>query len=378
MGGLPSETEVLVVGGGPAGLAAAIAARQRGFEVAVLDSARPPIDKACGEGLMPDAVEALAAVGVNPGFTHAFPFHGIRFVEAGCSAEACFPDRSGLGIRRPVLHKLLIDRAIDAGVALYWQTPVAGLEDGDVISGTRRVRSRWIVAADGQNSRTRRWAGLDHVSSSAARIGIRRHFRLAPWTDYVEVHWRDECQVYVTPVGPKEVCVAMVGPKSGPRFAELPWLFPDLRRRLDRAEASSSVRGAISMSTRLRCVTQGKLALVGDASGSIDAITGAGLNLAFRQAIALAEGFAQNDLRIYEKAHRRIARTPLLMARLMLGLGSRAALRRRSLAALSSNPWIFNRLLAVHVGAIRPASASREFAGLAWRLLTGASSPALF
>ena len=369
MNGLPSETDVLVVGGGPAGLAAAIAARQRGLEVVLLDRALPPIDKACGEGLMPDAVEALARLGVHPGFGHAFPFHGIRFVEDEDSAEACFPDRPGLGIRRPVLHQMMIERAIHAGVALYWQTPVGGLDAGEVISGTRRIRSRWIVAADGQNSRLRRWSGLNRASSSAVRIGIRRHFRLTPWTDHVEVHWRDDCQVYVTPVGPKEICLAMVAAKSGPRFADLPSLFPNLRRRLAGAEVSSSTRGAISVSCRMRLVTRGNLALIGDASGSVDAITGEGLGLAFRQADALAEAFVRNDLRIYQKAHRQIGRAPRVMARLMLGLGSRAELRWRALAALSAKPSLFSHLLAVHVGAVRPASAFIDFAALAWQLL---------
>ena len=73
-GRVPSETDVFVVGGGPAGLAAAIAARQRGFEVVVADSAQPPIDKACGEGLMPDGVAALARLGVAATSATASPF----------------------------------------------------------------------------------------------------------------------------------------------------------------------------------------------------------------------------------------------------------------------------------------------------------------
>ena len=58
-GSLSNETDVFVIGGGPAGLAAAIAARQQGLRVLVADGAKPPIDKACGEVLMPDAITAL-------------------------------------------------------------------------------------------------------------------------------------------------------------------------------------------------------------------------------------------------------------------------------------------------------------------------------
>src|SRR5271169_4232014 len=74
------QTEVLVAGGGPAGLATAIAARQAGFEVAVVDCAQPPIDKACGEGIMPDGLTALAALGVHVDARQAAPFRGIRFI----------------------------------------------------------------------------------------------------------------------------------------------------------------------------------------------------------------------------------------------------------------------------------------------------------
>jgi flavin-dependent dehydrogenase len=57
---------VFVIGGGPAGLAAAIAARQRGFAVAVADGLEPPVDKACGEGLMPDTLRVLRELGWMP------------------------------------------------------------------------------------------------------------------------------------------------------------------------------------------------------------------------------------------------------------------------------------------------------------------------
>lgn len=374
MDGLPSNTEVFVVGGGPAGLAAAIAARQRGFEVVVADSAQLPIDKACGEGLMPDGVAALGRLGVTATISHGFPFHGIRFVEGGSSAEARFPGDHGLGIRRQVLHRLLVERALADGVVLRWATPVNAFEVGAVTVGGQTVRCRWVIGADGYNSRVRRWAALEPAWSSLARVGQRQHFRVAPWTDYVEVYWSDNCQVYVTPVGPNEVCIALIGGNSRLHIADLPALFPELGWRLAGAEQTSSVRGAISVSTRLRRVIRGRLALIGDASGSVDAITGEGLALAFRQATVLAEALSRGDLTIYQAAHQRIARMPRLMSRLMLGLGGRADMRRRALHVLACWPRTFNRLLAVHVGALQPAAAALDFVGFAWRLLTAKSS----
>jgi len=101
-----NSTDVFVIGGGPAGLAAAIAARQRGLRVVVADGARPPIDKACGEALMPDAITALEGLGVTIPAAEACRLRGVRFLGSGLSAEAAFPGSDpGLSIRRTALAK---------------------------------------------------------------------------------------------------------------------------------------------------------------------------------------------------------------------------------------------------------------------------------
>lgn len=368
MDGLPSETEVFVVVGGPAGLAAAIAARQRGFHVVLADRAQSPIDKACGEGLMPDGVAALRDLGIAIGSDSAFPFHGIRFVEGDLVAESCLPGTHGLGIRRSTLHRLLMEHAEAAGVVICWGTSVSALHADGVQAGGQSVRCRWVVGADGQHSRVRRWARMAPTWSSAPRIGLRQHFRLRPWTDFVEVYWRRETQVYVTPVGPGEICIALIG-NAGLRMTDLANLFSALGQRLADAQSTSEVRGATTSSTRLRCVADDRLALVGDASGSVDAITGEGLALAFRQGTILAETFLRNDLSLYQVTHSRLARMPRLMSRLMLAMGGKDGMRHRALRALASRPRTFSRLLAVHVGALRPTAVSLDVVGFAWGLL---------
>ena len=99
------ETDIFIIGGGPSGLATAIAARQRGFDVVVADGARPPIDKACGEGLMPDAREALEKLGIVVPPEDSHPFRGIRFVSGNLSVDASFPTGAGIGVRRTALHR---------------------------------------------------------------------------------------------------------------------------------------------------------------------------------------------------------------------------------------------------------------------------------
>ncbi|HKO08264.1 MAG TPA: FAD-dependent monooxygenase [Alphaproteobacteria bacterium] len=370
----PAETGVFIIGGGPAGLAAALAARRSGFDVVVADRAQPPIDKACGEGLMPDGVAALRQIGVALGLEHGFPFRGIRFVDNELEAEASFPHSFGLGIRRTLLHRILMERAQDAGVVTCWNTRIDALSSSGVQAGGRTVRCQWIVGADGIHSRARQWAGLHPAWNGARRIGLRQHFRIRPWTDFVEVHWHTRCQAYVTPVGPKEVCIAIIGSAQEARISNLPALFPRLAKRLGGVEPMGSVRGAISMSVKLSAVTRGRIALVGDASGSVDAVTGDGLALAFRQAALLGAALAAGDLATYETMHRRMGRMPRLMARILLLMDANDGLRRRALRTLATRPRTFGRLLALHVGALRPAEASLDVLGFALRLLASGTA----
>lgn len=349
----PSETDVFVIGGGPAGLAAALAARQVGLNVILADRAQAPIDKACGEGLMPDALEALRLIGVNLGSENGVCFRGIRFLDDKLEAEATFSNHSfGLGVRRTELHRILVERAKDVGVVALWGKKIERLDPTGVIVDGRTVRCRWIVGADGFHSSVRRWAGLTPDWIGTRRIGLRHHFRVGPWTDFVEVYWRKDCQAYVTPVGVDEVCVATIG-KEDIRASDLVGMFPVLASHLGGAELIGSTRGAISMSAKLASVVAGRVALVGDASGSVDAVTGEGLALAFRQANSLATALAAGDLRRYDASHRRMGRMPRLMARTLLLFDGNDRLRRMAFRKLAAHPRIFSRLLDVHVGALR-------------------------
>ena len=110
MNELARSTDVFVIGGGPAGLSAAIAARRRGLDVTVADCAVPPVDKACGEGVMPDGVEAARSLGLDLREAGGHPFRGIRFCDGQTSVAASFPAGEGLGIRRTVLHQMMVDR----------------------------------------------------------------------------------------------------------------------------------------------------------------------------------------------------------------------------------------------------------------------------
>jgi flavin-dependent dehydrogenase len=344
------ETEILVIGGGPAGLAAAIAARIKGFEVTVADGAKPPIDKACGEGLMPNTIAALRELGIAIHPRDGRIFRGLRFLDGMTEVQANFPGTAGLGVRRTVLHQKMVERAQECGVSLLWNTPVSGLTPGGAILGGREMRAKWIIGADGIHSRVRRWSGLESVSQQEARFAQRRHYRLKPWTDCVEIYWGQRMQAYVTPLGSEETCVVLVSPEPQARFEEAWREFPGLAARLQDAELSSAERGGFTATRRLPRVYRGNVALTGDASGSVDAITGEGLCLSFRQALALANALEAGKLEGYQSAHQRLARRPNLMSRLLLLLGRNVPLRQRVLRALTKDTDLFARFLAVHAG----------------------------
>lgn len=363
-------TDVFVIGGGPAGLAAAIAARQQGLDVIVADGSKPPIDKPCGEGLMPDARAALSQLGISVPPEVSHPFRGIRFVSADKSIQASFPEGCGIGVRRTALHRLMIERAQAAGVSLLWQTPVTGLHSEGVQLGSQLVPARWIVGADGGSSLVRRWSGLDRYRKDRTRFAFRRHYRVAPWSDYMELHWGSGSQIYITPVASDEVCVALVSGDPHLRLDAALSAFPEVASRLHNAAPSSPERGAISSTRKLRQVYRNNVALVGDASGAVDAITGEGLCLTFRQAQVLAQCFAAGALRPYPRQHRSLARRPMLMASLMLALDWKTSFRQQVMRALESDPRIFARMLAMHVGASSPIAFAGSGIALGWRLLT--------
>lgn len=365
-----SQAEVFVAGGGPAGLAAAIAARQAGFDVTLADCAQPPIDKACGEGIMPDGLSALRELDISVDPASAATFRGIRFLNHQNQVEAEFSHGVGYGIKRTILHHLMAERAAQLGVSLHWGSRITGLSHDGVSVNGEPIRFRWLICADGQNSRLRRLAGLDRSRCSSRRFGFRRHYKVAPWSDHVEVHWSDCGQMYVTPVASNEVCIALITRRPRLRFDEAFSHFPALAARLPGVSPEKDYLGALTTTRKFRAVQSGSVALVGEASGSVDAVTGEGLSLAFRQALALARALEAGDLRQYEAAHRRIARVPRIMSRLMLTMDGHPNLRRRALRALAAEPACFGRMLAIHTGAM-PISdfGIRNGLSLGWGLL---------
>lgn len=372
---MPDETDVLIVGGGPAGLATAIALGQRGLKCVVADARAGGgigIDKPCGEGLMPDTVEALGRLGVWVDVAEGHAFRGIRFQNASQRAEARFPVGSGMGVRRPVLHQKLVRRAEATGAELRWGTRITFEDEKSARVNGDLVRFRYLVGADGQSSGVRKWTGLEETSAMGKRLGFCQHFQVTPWSDFVEIHWGRSGQVYVTPVGTDQVCVVFIArDAAGLDRADLFAGFPEIQRRLKGVESVAGVRGGVSTTRKLRRVATEQVALVGDASGSADSITGEGLAMCFRQSMALAEAIEAGDLKRYEVAHEQIGKLPHAMGSMMLLLDRWPVLEGRVIGALATHPALFAEMLAVHVGEMSVARfVLRRGPQLGWNLLT--------
>lgn len=345
-----STCDACVVGGGPAGLAAAVALQRRGLQVTVLDRAAPPIDKACGEGVLPDGIRALKELGITLPADAGFSFRGICFLDGRFSAAAAFPDEAAIALRRTSLHSALICAAEKEGASLRWGIKNVQLNEGFVAVDGRVLKTRWVIGADGQNSQVRRRAGLHPCRIERRRYGFRRHYRIAPWSSYMELYWGTAFQVYVTPVAADEVCVAVISHDPKVRVDDALAGFPELHRRICSAPAASREMGALSVTRELRRVYCGRLALIGDASGSVDAITGEGMGLSFRQALVLAEAVKDGRLRNYQAEHQRLSRRPRSMAALMLAMARHRELQTRLLKTFSKRPAVLESLLAIHIG----------------------------
>lgn len=329
--------DLVVVGGGPVGLATAVMGATAGMRVAVVESRTGPVDKACGEGLMPSALHALGALGVDP---PGRPIAGIAYLDGTARAEARFGSgRVGRGVRRTTLSAALTARADEVGVqrvAARAGRPLR-VSGGVEVAG---LRSRWLAAADGLHSPIRRELGLGLPTRDPARYGLRRHYAIEPWTDLVEVHWGADAEAYVTPVGEQEVGVAVLS-GGGRSYDSLLADFPALVDRLAPALPSSAVRGAGPLRQRVRALRLGPVFLVGDAAGYVDALTGEGIAIGLQSGRVLVDCLASGHPERYAAACRAASRRSRTLTETLLWASSRPALRAGLVPSAQRLPLVY-------------------------------------
>ena len=339
-------SDVVVVGGGPVGLAAALYAVGSGLSVVVLEPRQGAVDKACGEGLMPGGVRALATLGVNP---VGWDLVGISYIRDGRHAAADFSAGRGRGVRRTELHTALRSAAAAVGVKIF---PLAACE---VVQSSEEVRvrthaagqtvgpdvyGRYLLAADGLRSPTRRALGLEVCTRGPRRFGLRRHYALRPWSSHVEVHWGSSGEAYVTPVAPDLVGVAVLSARRVP-FDEQLDEFPRLRERLANASAATRVRGAGPLRQRVARRVVGRVLLVGDAGGYVDALTGEGISLGIAQARAAVSAVGAGRPHAYESAWRQASWRYAAMTHALVQATRPGWARRAIVPAAAALPIVF-------------------------------------
>jgi flavin-dependent dehydrogenase len=207
-------------------------------------------------------------------------------------------------------------------------------QDADGVSAAG-LRARYLVGADGLHSAVRRGVGISAVTGTPRRYGVRRHYLVEPWSEFVEVHWSDWGEAYVTPVEPNLVGVAILS-RGKPDIDWFPWLTGRLA-----GVASTADRGCGPLRNVVSRRVAGRVLLVGDSAGYEDALTGEGMSLAVRQAGAAVAAIAADRPGDYERDWHRITRRYRLLTRaLVLGTGVRVG-RRAIVPGCAALPGAF-------------------------------------
>ena len=365
--------EVIIIGGGPAGLFAGIVCARNNLKTLILEKKVYPIDKACGEGIMPSGIEYLRELGIIP-FIKKYPyqhFKGIRYISRkGRTAEANFKKGSGWGIQRTELSSALLECAsafpnleIQSGVLAKYNIG----ENPEVIINNKTLRPKLLIGADGLHSRIRKLANLEASSPGLERWGVRKHFKVEPWSLFVEIYWSSGLEAYVTPVSSSCVNVSFLWDtkrykprESGKKlFSSLLEEFPKLQARIKKADVLDESKSKGPLYQKTKDVVNKKILLIGDAAGFFDPITGEGISLAAKQALLLEKNIVpvlqkntsnlENALSEYSKKSLNIYRSYQAMTHLALLLRLWPKLTELVIQVLHYFPALFQKLLSINM-----------------------------
>lgn len=332
--------DFIVSGGGTAGMAAAIHGAKAGLRVLVFDSAGIDFDKPCGEGFMPLALQRLEMLGVVIPESHKL--RGIQYVMPHLdhrTIDAHFSqNRAGQGIRRKVLRRAMWERAQALGVEIRTEAVrrIQEVTDGVLVNGER---GRYCIVAEGLHSQTVRRLDLLRPRSAKNRFGIRQHFHVVPWSDFVEVWWGEFFEIYITPVAKDTVNVALLSERPLSLRDALAG-FPALKAKLGESPAIDPVAGAGPLLHRIRRRRVGRILIVGDAAGFVDAMTGEGNTLALGAGMAASESIVSKRLWLYSVLWWQIVWRYWFLTRISAGIAVRPFYRRLTLKLMGRAPWL--------------------------------------
>jgi geranylgeranyl reductase family protein len=391
--------EVVVVGGGPGGTAAAIFLRQAGHEVVLLDEARFPRDKVCGEGVSPEAWRLLGRMGAE-GAVRALrprPLRGMRLTApdgtafAGTYVGAREP---GFAVRRWCLDRALLDAARAAGVEVHEGVRVGDLVRRDGLvrgvvaengGGPEAIEARLVVGADGRRSVVARRLGLLKEHRTLRKFAVRGYWSgVEGLTEHGEMHVVRGAYCGIAPLGAGEANVTFVVDRDamGAAGGDLERFYrhtlrqwPRVLERLARAELLGPPRAIGPLALEARRVSAPGALLVGDAAGFYDPFTGEGVTLALRSAELAAEvahralAHGSSDLREYDRQRHEATRDKFRLNRLLQRIIAWPAVANAVARRLSRRPDLADRLVGI-AGDFVPARHAMG-AGFVYELMRG-------
>jgi len=373
-----SARDVIVVGGGPAGAAAAVFLRQQGHDVLLLDEARFPRDKVCGEGVSPEAWRLLAGLGAA-GAVRSLAPHPLWGMAVSAPDGTCSrgdyrgASHPGFAVRRERLDRVLVDRAREVGVEVRERARVAGLvwRDGTVEgvtavngAGPETLRARLVIGADGRRSVVARRLGLLREHPRLRKFAVRGY-----WSGMEGLEERGQMHVGgggycgVAPLSASEANVTFVvdRPEMAAARGELEGFYrrtlrrwPWIAERLEKARLLSPPRAIGPLALESSGVSAPGALLVGDAAGFYDPFTGEGVTLALRSAELAAEAadrfFRSSSLtalREYDRARHAATRHKFLFNRLVQVVVGRPWLANAVVKRLARRPDIAHRMVSI-------------------------------
>jgi geranylgeranyl reductase family protein len=307
--------DVLVIGAGPSGAAAAYWLATRGRRVLVVERKHFPRDKTCGDGLTPRAVRQLHDMGLADRLADFQRFDGLRSIGHGITLELGWPEHPdfppfGYVVRRAELDEMVATQAVKAGATL-WQgaEAVAPVVDAGLLAGamvrrketgaTEAVRARYVIVADGANSRFGRALGTARDRSFPLGMAIRGYFTSEfhdePWIEsHLDLHDRDGQHLpgygWIFPVGDGtvNVGVGLLSTFSG-------WKNINTSHLMEAFCETAPARWGISPETATCAPTGGRLptggsvtprvgpnfVVAGDAAGFVNPFNGEGISIAY-------------------------------------------------------------------------------------------------
>ena len=388
--------DVIVIGGGPAGCAAALDLNQRGYNVALCDQAKFPRDKVCGEFISPGADPILKKLGVLNAIESLAPkrLKGVAIssyesVELGIDYPAVTETAvrpTSLSVPRYQLDSLFLKQVQSAGVKVFEQHKVTnfifnegcvvGIEGWDENKTSFSLRSKVVVDAGGRNAVSLKKFNLKQERSS--KVAFSAHWQGVHLPDdycYMHVSWPG--YTGISSVGNGTANVVLVvdrfenerneNGKGAEKLATFyhRTLMQNCRRSkmLENGERVEPVRSVESLAFTVKPVPCGGLVLVGDATGFIEPFTGEGIYLSLKSSLLAGEvihsgfkisDFSQNILAVYEQKRHQEFDGKFLLSQVLQRVIYNRTFCNRVMKSLATNRALAETLVGV-IGDILPA-----------------------